>query len=55
MLSFRMKTIITTEELLEVLEKEYPNVLPMTLLSDYEQGKLVGIQSLIDHIRAMLK
>ncbi len=55
MLSFRMKTIITAEELLDVLVKEYPEMLPRKEVSSYDMGKLVGIQGVIDHIRLLLK
>jgi len=49
------KKIVTGEDLLEALEKEYIDRLPMAELTPFEHGKLVGSHEVLNHIRALLK
>ena len=42
-------------ELLDYLEKTFPNVLPSEDLPSFDLGKLVGIQNLIDHLIVLRK
>lgn len=44
---------MTTIELLSILETRYPNILPNKEISSYELGKLIGIQIIIDYIKAI--
>jgi len=48
-----IKPIITVEDILEMLDAEYPDKQPMKELSAYEQGKLVGCREIIEHIRSV--
>jgi len=45
--------LMTTIELLSILETRYPNILPNKEISSYELGKLIGIQTIIDYIKAI--
>ena len=41
--------------ILNYLEEAYPNRLPLGPISEYELGRLVGIQELIDNLKVKLK
>lgn len=45
--------LMTTIELLSILETRYPNILPNKEISSYDLGKLIGIQIIIDYIKAI--
>ena len=49
------KKIVTGEDLLEALEKEYIDVQQMKELTPYQQGILVGCKTVVEHIRSLLK
>ena len=40
---------------LQYLEETYPNKLPIKQVSDFELGKLLGVQELIDNLKIKLK
>ena len=50
-----MENIITAEGILEKLQSEYIDKQPMKELTPYEQGILVGCQTIIQHIESLLK
>ena len=41
--------------ILNYLEEAYPNRLPLGKVSEYELGRLVGMQELIDNLKVKLK
>lgn len=51
----KQNAIITGEDLLEVLEKEYKDEQPMVEVSPFDQGVAVGCKTVIEHIRSLLK
>lgn len=43
---------IITDKLIECLERDFPDKIPRKQLSDYEFGRLVGNQEVIDKLKA---
>jgi hypothetical protein len=41
---------LISDELIKALKKTYPNEMPMKYIDDYEQGILVGIQTVINKL-----
>ena len=50
-----INVVITMEDVLELLDREYPDKQAMKELTGYEQGKLVGARMVIEHIRSISK
>lgn len=46
---------LVTEELVQALEAQYPNVLPDKPLPSDELAMLIGQQAVIKHLRAILR
>ena len=46
-----INVVITLEDVIEMLDKEYPDKQPMKELRAYEQGKLVGCRMVIEHMK----
>lgn len=44
--------MLLAEEILELLEKRYPNEVPIVELVQFEHGKNAGIRQIINEIRA---
>lgn len=47
--------INTIDQLLDHLQKNYPDRMQRRCLSDFDQGKHVGHQEVIDHIKRILE
>ena len=43
---------IISDKLIECLERDFPDKIPRKQLSDYEFGRLVGNQEVIDKLKA---
>jgi len=50
-----LKTIYDDNKIVERLEKIFPDKLPRKMLSEYEQGVLVGIQKCIEEIKEIIE
>jgi len=48
-----IEPVILAEDVLKKLEEMYPDKQPRKELTQFEQGKLIGCQEVIDYIRSL--
>jgi hypothetical protein len=53
--SSSLKEVGASRYILDFLEELYPNILPITNVSDFELGVLVGQRQLIEQLKIKLK